>query len=166
MTTALHHIFEFFKVIAQDQLCTPSVQKCDRNTARVDECNLSFKFTTVPRQHFVEWSDCQKTRQESKQTNMLLLGRASARKQRGTRSKKLGATTHQKWHTDIIYETDLVKPQEMGLTFYQQIGYGVVCFGDIPAECTARVVGHDQTVLNARPSEVTLKDQGNPNGFP
>ena len=26
---------------------------------------------------------------------------------------------HRKWHTDAIYEVDLVKAQEMGLTFHQ-----------------------------------------------
>ena len=32
--------------------------------------------------------------------------------------------------------------------------YAVVHFGDIPAECSSRVLGHDQTVLSERPSEV------------
>ena len=31
----------------------------------------------------------------------------------------------------------------------------VVHFGDIPADCIARVVGHDHTILSERPSEVT-----------
>ena len=33
-----------------------------------------------------------------------------------------------------------------------------VHIGDIPAESTAMVVGHDQTILFERPSEVTLDD--------
>ena len=44
----------------------------------------------------------------------------------------------------------------MGLTIVQTFSYAVVHFGDFPATCTARVVGHDQTVLYERPSEVTL----------
>ena len=49
----------------------------------------------------------------------------------------------------------LVKTQEMGLTFYHTFSYAVVHLGDIPAQCIARIVGHDETILYERPSEVT-----------
>ena len=57
-------------------------------------------------------------------TNMLLLRRASSRKQSGTQLENLGATAlvlyvHDKWHTDIIYEIALVQAQELGLNFYE-----------------------------------------------
>ena len=42
----------------------------------------------------------------------------------------------------------------MGLNLYQTFIYAVVHFGDVPAECVARVVGHDQTILLERPLEV------------
>ena len=48
----------------------------------------------------------------------------------------------------------------MGLAFYQRLAFyqpvsdAVVHFGDNPADCVARVVGHDQTLLFERPSEV------------
>ena len=40
----------------------------------------------------------------------------------------------------------------------QTFSYAVFHFGDILAECTARAVGHDQTILYERPSEVTPND--------
>ena len=61
---------------------------------------------------------------------------------------------HHKWHTDTVYETDLFTAQDMGLIFLQTFSYAVVHFGDIPAECIASVVGHDQTILYERPLEV------------
>ena len=48
---------------------------------------------------------------------------------------------HHKWHTDTVYETDLLKAQDMSLTFLQTFSHPVVPFGDMPAECIARVVG-------------------------
>ena len=66
---------------------------------------------------------------------------------------------HHKCHTDTIYEIDLVRAQEMGLTNLSNIQ--VCCcsiFGDIPAEYIPRFVGHDQTLLCERPSEVTPND--------
>ena len=65
-----------------------------------------------------------KNKQNRKQTSMLLLGRASARKQSGTRSKKVGS--HSSCHTFIIYEIDLVKAPEICLKFYQTFRYAVV----------------------------------------
>ena len=50
---------------------------------------------------------------------MFLLGRISARKQSGTRSKNLGRLApdvRQKWHTDTISEIDVVKTQDTYLT--------------------------------------------------
>ena len=57
---------------------------------------------------------------------------------------QLGPYIHHKWHTDTIYEIDLVKVQDMGLKFYQIFSYAVVHFGDVPAECIARVVAYDE----------------------
>ena len=53
---------------------------------------------------------------------------------------------HHKWHTATIYEIDLVKTQQMRLQFHQTFSYSVAHVGDVPAECIARVVGHDQTI--------------------
>ena len=58
---------------------------------------------------------------------------------------------HHSWHTDTIYETDVVKAQDMG---YQTFSDAAFHFRDVPAQCMARVVGHDQTILYERPSEV------------
>ena len=44
-------------------------------------------------------------------------------------------------------EIGMVKAQDMCLTFYQTFSDATVHFGDVPAECIARVVGHDQTIL-------------------
>ena len=52
-----------------------------------------------------------------------------------------------------IYEIDLIKARDTGLQFYRTFSDAVVHFGDIPADCFARVVGHDQTILHERPSE-------------
>ena len=45
-----------------------------------------------------------------------------------------------KWHTDTTYEIDLVKAQNMGLQIYPPFSYAVVEFGDVPADCVARLV--------------------------
>ena len=50
---------------------------------------------------------------------------------------------------------DLVKAQEMGLKLVQTFSVALVHKGDIPAECIARVVGHDQTILFESPSELS-----------
>ena len=55
--------------------------------------------------------------------------------------------------------TDVVKANNTGLKFYQTLSYVVVHFGDFPAECIARVVGYDKTILCERPSEVTPQAQ-------
>ena len=144
--------------------CEPRVlQTHDRKSARMDECNLSFMLPAVPRQTSVEWFDRRRNRQESRQRNMLLLSRAPAKKQNGTRSEELAATAllfvHNEWHTDTIREHDLVKAQDMGPQFHQTFSFAVVHFGDIPAECIASVVGHDQTILFERPSQVAWHAQ-------
>ena len=50
---------------------------------------------------------------------MLLLSRASAREQSGTRSEswqpQIVPHVHHMWHTDTVYEIDPVKAQDMGL---------------------------------------------------
>ena len=92
------------------------------------------------------------------QTGMLLLSHASSDKQDSTRSEswqpQLAPYVHHEWHTDTIYENDQVKAQKMGLQFSHTFSYGVVHFGDIPAERVTRVVAHDQTILYQRPSDV------------
>ena len=52
-----------------------------------------------------------------------------------------------KWHTHTVYATDLVKALEMGQTVYRTSSYAALHFGDIAAECIARVVGHEQIFL-------------------
>ena len=43
---------------------------------------------------------------------------------------------HPKWNTDTVFSCAVGR------------------FEDVPAECIARVVGYDQTILNERPSQV------------
>ena len=66
------------------------------------EGHSSFKLPAVPPRNSVEWSDCRRNRQNISQTGMIF---------------------HHRWHTDTIYEIDLVNAQEMGLTFYQQFSF-------------------------------------------
>ena len=87
---------------------------------------------------------------------MLLLSRASPVKRRQHFHQKswqpqIVPHVHHKWHTDIVYEIGLVKEQKMVLKFFHDFSCAVVHFGDIPAECIARVVGHDQTIMYERP---------------
>ena len=91
----------------------------------------------------------------------LVSRRASTRKQSGTRSEKLGATDRSLTFTTRCTPTPFLKviwskAQIMGFKFYQTFSHGLVHFGDIPAECIARVIGHDQTILYERPSDVAL----------
>ena len=95
---------------------------------RVYKCNLSSKFPAAPQHNSVEGTDCWRNKQEGRQTSMLLLGRT-------------------------IYEINLIRARDMGLQFYRTFSDAVVHFGDIPADCIARVVGHDQTILHERPLE-------------
>ena len=64
---------------------------------------------------------------------------------------------HHKWPTDTVHEIELVKARDLGLKFHQTFSYAVVHFGDIPAECVARVVGHDQTDSYESALEVACK---------
>ena len=61
---------------------------------------------------------------------------------------------HHQWHTNTINEVDLVEAQKIGLTLFQSLSVAVVHVGNIPAECIAKIVGHGQTILCGRPSEV------------
>ena len=73
-------------------------------------------------------------------------------KQGSTRSKpQIVHHAPHKRHTDAFYELDLAKAQDTGLQFYQNFSYAVVHFGDVPAECIARGLGHEQTILYVRP---------------
>ena len=58
---------------------------------------------------------------------------------------------HHKWDADMIYELGLVRAQDMGLKLYQTFSSAVVHVGGVPAECNAKVVGHDYTILYERP---------------
>ena len=49
---------------------------------------------------------------------------------------------------------DTLQQTQTATKLYHTFGYVVVHFGDVPAEYVARVVGHDQTILYERPSEV------------
>ena len=93
---------------------------------------------------------------------MLLLDRASATTQSDAQAKKLVPQLvlyfREKWHTDTNCGNYLVKAQEVGLNVHQTFSYAVVHIGDIPAECMARVVGHDHATQFETVSEVTLKD--------
>ena len=51
---------------------------------------------------------------------------------------------------------NLAEAQDIGPNFDQTFSYAAVHFGDVPAECIARVVGHDPTILYERPPEVAL----------
>ena len=102
-----------------------------------------------------------RNRQKRRQTGMSVLSRASARKQSGIRPEKLAATDRSLRSSQVPYrhdfkKIDLVKAQVICLKFHQTFSYAVVHFGDIPAERNAGVVGHDQTILCERRSEVAL----------
>ena len=49
---------------------------------------------------------------------------------------------------------DLIKARQIDLKFGGTFSSAVVHFGDIPAECIAKVVGYDQTIFCERPSEI------------
>ena len=61
---------------------------------------------------------------------------------------QLGPYIHHKWHTDTIYEIDLVKVQDMGLKFYQIFCYAVVHFGDVPAQESLRTMKTEISFCN------------------
>ena len=54
---------------------------------------------------------------------------------------------HHKWQIETVDEIGVVRAQDMGLKIFESYSFIVVHFGDSPAECIARVVGHDQTIL-------------------
>ena len=123
------------------------------------ECHISFKFPIVPRQNYVEWSDGRRNTLKRRRTCMLHLSRTSARKQSGTRSEKLGATARFLTFTTSGIPTQSMKliwskPKRLVLTLFQTLSVAVVHVGNIPAECIAKFVGHGQTILCGRPSEV------------
>ena len=134
MTTTLQQQFELFKVTAQDQLRTQVHQTNDRNTAWMDERTLSFKYPAVPRHNSVEW--------------FLIVG-GIGRKE-GRQACYFSAAHRQNSNAQA---------QDMGLKFFQTFSYAVVHFGVVVAQCIARVVAHDQTILHERPSEVTQYDR-------
>ena len=70
------------------------------------------------------------------------------------RRKRQKTFTIWRSQSHTVYEIDLVTGQEMCLKFYQTSSYLVVHVENIPAACIARVVGHDETILHERPSEV------------
>ena len=97
--------------------CEPRVlQTHGRESAWMDECNLSFQFSAVPRQCPVEWTGCRRNRQERRYAH--------------------------KSDADTIYEIDLVTAQDMDLNFFETFSSALVLFRDVPAECIARVVGN------------------------
>ena len=117
----------------------------------MDECILSLKFLTVPRENYVEWSDFQKE-QAGKKADKHVTSQQRIKKSKRYRIGKIWEPqlvphVQHKWHTDNCIEMDLVKAQEMGPTFYKTCSYAVVHFGDVPVECIARVVGHDENDL-------------------
>ena len=125
------------------------LQKHDRNTVWMDECNLSIKFPAVLRQGI--------GRKEGRRACYFLA--VQPQKSKAALDQKswqphIVPHLHHKWHTDTICEIDLVKAQDMCLKFYHTFSFAVVHFGDVPAECIERVVGHDRTILYERPSEV------------
>ena len=101
-------------------------------------------------------------REESRQASYFpaaYLGQRKAVFDRKNCERQFVPCVHQKWHTDTFLQKMVrSKAQEMVLNVCQTFSYAAVLFGDIPAYCTAGVVGHDQTMLYEEPSEVTLKD--------
>ena len=75
--------------------------------ARTDQFHLSFKFPSVPRHNYVEWLSRRKNRQTRRRTCMLLLSRAPARRQSGTRSQKLASTARSFRSQQLAYLHDL-----------------------------------------------------------
>ena len=117
----------------------------------MDECNLSFQVPAVRRHSSVPCSGFISNRQERRQTSMLLLSCVSSKSKavpgRTSWQPQIVPYVHHEWHTDTVYEIDLVKAQDMSSDFHRTFSYAVVHFGNMSAECFARVVTHDQTVL-------------------
>ena len=61
---------------------------------------------------------------------------------------------HRMWHTDMACESYQVKAQKDMSKNSPILSCTIVHFGDIPAECIVRVVGHDETIFFERPSQV------------
>ena len=53
----------------------------------------------------------------------------------------------------------------MGLKFYQTFCGAAGHVGDIPTECTARIVGQYETILYERPSEVAPRRNSGTSGM-
>ena len=92
---------------------------------------------------------------------MLLLGRAVARKQSGTRSEKLETTDRSLLFItsdipDTILGNGLVEAREMELTICQTSSHAVHC-GDIPADRIAKIVANGDTISYERPSQGALR---------
>ena len=64
-----------------------------------------------------------------------------------------------------IRQTSMFKAQIMDLQFYQTFSCAAVHFGDVPSECIAGVVRHDQTSFHEKQSDVA-PHAGNPTIFP
>ena len=114
-------------------------------------------FQRLLRQKAVEWSDCRRGIDWTYVGQACYVSAAHPQQSkavldRKSRQPQVAPYVHHTWYTDT--KIDVVKAQEMGLKFTQTFSCAVFNFGDIPAECTARVVGHDQTILYERPSEV------------
>ena len=135
-------------------------KKRDRCTARMDECTLIIQvpISTLDK-ILLKGLIAGGTGRKRGRTDMSFVSPCIGRKAKRylienvvSHSLFLKFTTSGK--TDAICEIDLVQAQEMCLKFNQTFSCAVVQFGDIPAEGNARVVGHDQTILYQRPSDV------------
>ena len=91
---------------------------------------------------------------------MLLPGRTSARKECGKLIRVIGSDKSFRMFASGIrtrFMKLICSKHKTCLTLFQTFGYAVVHFGDIPADCIGRVVGHYYSILFERP-EVTLND--------
>ena len=99
--------------------------------------------------NFYEWSGCMQEEQAAKNADQHIVSEPRILR----KAEEYLITTSGNYRsfftfitTDTVYDIDLVSAQDLGLKFYQPFSYAVVHFRDIPADCTARVVGHDDTI--------------------
>ena len=144
MTTALQHFFRAVQSHCSRPISIPP--KFFKNIIGIPRGRTSEMYESSHQQFLDQILTHALTAQEigkkKRQTSigMLVLSRASSEKKR--------VLDHKNWTPQFI--TSGIPVEKI----FETILYAVIHFGDVPAECVARVVRHDQTILYERPSEV------------